>query len=67
MIVISKSRINVEVLEKYTIIVISRSRDIINISLETSIDVSHVLINKIEDIEKESTLRESIFEKLEYS
>ena len=62
----SKLRIDVEVLEKRTIVVISRLRDIINIFLETSIDVFYVLINKIKNIKKENTLRKSIFEKLKY-
>ena len=62
----SKSRIDVEILEERTVIVISRSRDVIDISLETSIDIFYVLTNKIEDIEKENVLRESIFKKLEY-
>ena len=63
----SKSRIDVKVLKERTIVVMSRSRNVTNISLETSIDVFYVLINKIENIEKENVLRESIFEKLEYS
>ena len=62
----SESRIDVKVLKERTIIVISRSRDIINISLEIFINVFHVLINKIEDIEKESISKENIFKKLKY-
>ena len=63
----SKSRIDVETLEKRTMIVISRSQDVINISLETFVDVFHVLTNKTGNIKKESVLRKSVFEKLEYS
>ena len=48
-------------------IVMSRLRDITNIFLETSVDIFYVLINKIEDIEKENVLRKNVFEKLEYS
>ena len=64
--VMSESRIDVEVLEKRTMVVISRSRDVTSISLETFIDVSHVLTNKTGDIKKESISRKSISEKLEY-
>ena len=63
----SESHIDVEILKKRTVITISRSRDITNISLKTFIDVFYVLTNKIEDIEKESVSRKSILEKLEYS
>ena len=62
-----KSRINVEVLKECTVIIMLRSRDIINFSLGTSVDVSYVLTYKIEDIKKENVLKESIFEKLKYS
>ena len=47
-------------------IVMSRLRDVTNISLETFINVFYVFINKTKDIEKENILKESIFEKLEY-
>ena len=66
-IVMSKSRIDVEVLKEYTMIVISRLRDVTSISLKTSVDIFYVFINKTRDIKKESVLRESIFEKLRYS
>ena len=62
----SKSRINVEVLEERTVIVMSRLQDVINIFLEISVNVFYVLIDKIVNIKKESTLKKSIFEKLEY-
>ena len=62
----SESRIDVEVLKKCTVIVISKSRDVINISLEISINVFYVFTNKIKDIKKESILKESILKKLEY-
>ena len=45
----------------------SRSWDVTDISLETSVDVFYVLINKIENIEKKNISRKNIFEKLEYS
>ena len=63
----SKLRIDVETLEKRIVIVMSRPWDITDISLETSVDIFHVFINKTEDIKKESVLRESVPEKLEYS
>ena len=63
----SKSRIDVEVLKERTIVVMSRLRDVINISLETSVNIFYVLINKIKDIEKENVLKENVLEKLEYS
>ena len=66
-IVMSELRIDVEVLEERAVVVMSRLRDVTDIFLESSIDVSHVLINKIEDIEKEDVLIESVLEKLEYS
>ena len=66
-IVMLESRINVEILKERTMIVMSRSRDVTNISLKVFVDIFYVLTNKIEDIEKESVLRESVLEKLEYS
>ena len=63
----SKSRIDVEVLKERTVIIMSRSRDVTNISLETFVDVFYVLIDKTKNIEKENVSRKSIFEKLEYS
>ena len=63
----SKLRIDVKVLKERTMIVISRSRDVINISLETFVDVSYILTNKIKNIKKENVLKESIFKKLKYS
>ena len=66
-IIMSKLNIDVEVLKKRTIIVMSRLRDVTDISLETFINVFHVLINKIENIKKENILRENVLEKLEYS
>ena len=63
----SESHIDVEVLEKRTIVTISRSRNVTNISLETFVDAFHVLTNKIENIKKESISKKSIFEKLRYS
>ena len=63
----SKSRIDVKTLKERTMIVMSRSRNVINISLETSINVFYVFIDKIENIKKENISKESIFEKLKYS
>ena len=66
-IVMSKLRIDVEIRKERTMVVMSRSRDVTSISLEISVDVSHVLTNKTGDIEKENVLRENVLEKLEYS
>ena len=63
----SELNIDVEVLEERTLVIMSRLQDVTDISLEVSIDVFYVLINKIEDIEKENILRENVFKKLEYS
>ena len=65
-IVMSKSRIDVKILEERTMVVILKSRNVISISLRTSIDVFYVFIDKIENIKKESTLRENVFKKLKY-
>ena len=63
----SKSRIDVKTLKERTVIVMSRLRDITDISLKVFIDTFYVFTDKIKDIEKESVLKKNIFEKLEYS
>ena len=62
----SELRIDVEILKKRTVIIMSILRDVTNISLEIYIDVFYVFINKTKNIKNKDVSKENIFEELEY-